>query len=143
MLLTADKCTRLHRDEKLAENLKAQNGSSSSTGKRISMKERKGTLKQEEENSVPLEEKRPIVSNTKSKRLKDSFNKGSENSTLESNTSKVVKEPSDLYVSRVCSGFGYSNPVTYIFYVVSLSTLEICLMQPLPSSSKSTGKHKA
>ena len=101
MLLTAEKCTKLRADQNVKGSLKTQNGNDNRTGKRLSVKDRKGSLKQEEKNSVPLEEKRPLVSKVKSKRLKDSFNNDSDNSTQESNVAKVVKEPSDLYVSTI------------------------------------------
>ena len=101
MLLTADKCTRLDADQNVKESFKAQNGNDNRTGKRLSVKERKGSSKQEEKSSIPLEEKRSLASKIKSKRLKDSFNNDSDNSTPESNAAKVVKEPSDLYVSTI------------------------------------------
>ena len=111
MLMTADKCTRLNRDQKSKEKGKTSNENRSSVGmyrsekeqkdtsRHILDKDRKSKLKEEEKKSIPLDEKRPGLSKMKSKRLKDSFNNDGENGTLESNVAKVIKEPSDLNVS--------------------------------------------
>ena len=111
MLMTAEKCTRLNTDQKSKDKWKTSNGNENSvgkyrsekeqkdSGKQIFDKDRKSKLKEEEKKSIPLDEKMPPLSKKKSKRLKDSFNNDGDNSTLESNVAKVIKEPSDLNVS--------------------------------------------
>jgi len=119
MLMTAEKCTRLNTDQKSKDKWKTSNGNENSvgkyrsekeqkdSGKQIFDKDRKSKLKEEEKKSIPLDEKMPPLSKKKSKRLKDSFNNDGDNSTLESNVAKVIKEPSDLNKWRYKGTKGY------------------------------------
>ena len=97
MLMTADKCTGMNKDSKTKD--KEKTISERSDRRRLSTKDRKVSLKQEEKRTAALEEKRPLSAKIKSKRLKDSFSNDSDNSMLESSTAKIIKEPNDLSVS--------------------------------------------